>query len=359
MKRFNASTLKTVLTVIIAACFSSCAIEEASDDTLAMETRGFMEVEVTENLGTAADRMETVRFFVFKNVAAGIPVLELNQKFDIPDAVGGNEVSKFKIVLEATMRLGGNNEKMVVAVVNEPGTMTPELDAVSDYSSLGNTGLDLTLFLNEGQTALQAGKAMPMTGVVWTDKVYPTLGEAEADPEPMKVLRAVARVDIYVCQEAGLGLEMAEGSAFSLSRSYDREYLVRHATDTRTFGKIQTVTSGFKTGSVTLTASDGLSLPEFVSGQKGRLVASFYTAERTCAAAGNADKLQVGIDIATNEGAPRRGTLVIDRLNREGVETDVLEIARNNIYEIIVTVGTNAITAEVNDWSDEDITSEL
>jgi hypothetical protein len=303
--------------------------------------------------------METVRFFVFKNVAAGAPTLELNQKFDIPSAGDGKEASKFNITLETTMRPGKNNEKMVVAVVNEPSAMTQELNEVSDYSSLRNTRLDLSLFLNEGRTALQAGKTMPMTGVVWSNKVYPTLKEAEDDPEPMEVLRAVARVDIYINQEAGLGLTMAEGSTFSLSGLYDEEYLARHVTDTQRFGRIQTVTSGFKTKGITLAASDNLTLPEFTSGQKGRLVASFYTAERTCAAAQNADKLEANINIVTHEGAPRGGTLVIDQLNREGALTDVLEITRNNIYEIIVTVRTNGITAGVNSWNDEDIVSDL
>ena len=347
----------TLYTLFAAWIFSSCEISLKELQPAVPETRGLMEVDVTENLGSSADRMKTVRFFVFENISSGTPVLELNQRFDIPAPAEG-EASKFKIVLELKMKVGQTNEKMVVAVVNEPTEMTTGLEAVSDYSGLENATLDFSHFLNDEQTGLKDEKAMPMTGVIWTDKVFPTVAEAEADPVHMSVLRAVGRVDVYVRQESGLGLTLEAGTRFSLRNSYDREYLVRH-TGSRSFGKIQTVTSGFHTGSVTFSDSDGLQLPEIQAGEKGRLVASFYTAERTCTAASNADKLEVGIDIVTHEGAPRTGTVVVDRFNKEGVKTDVFEITRNNIYEIIATVGTNGITAFVQDWNDQNIEPEL
>lgn len=318
-----------------------------------------MAVEVTESLGGTVDRMETVRFLVFKNVAAGVPTLELNQLFDVPASSGEKEVSRFKITLELGMRPGRNNEKMVVAVVNEPVEMTPQLDVVWDYAGLENATLDFGHFLHSEQTALLNGKSMPMSGVVWTDNLYATPEEAESDPVELSVLRAAARVDVYLRQEAGLGLTLGAGSTFTLSHSYGRGYLVRQVAGTRAFGKIQTITSGFATNNLTLSASDSPDLPEVRSGEKGRLVASFYTAERTCQADSNGDKLQAGIGIITGEGASRTGAVIIDRFNKAGVPTDILVVERNNIYEIIATVGSNSITATVNDWTGEPIVPEL
>lgn len=346
-----------IIAVIAIMMSTSCIKETFRDDSQA-ETRGIMCIEVTEKSGAAEDRIGTVRFLVFKNAAVS-PVLELNELFEVPDAGSGeNEVSRFRITLEVSRKINGGDDKMVVAIVNEPATMKSDLDAIETYMQLRDLKLDFTEFLNPDHSGLQEGKLMPMTGVVWTDKVFPTETEAEGDGVALTVFRAAARVDIYIRKETGLDLDLGAGTSIIFSNTYDREYFIRNESGTNSFGQIQTVSSGLISKSHALTSSDPTDLPSASAGN-GRLVCSFYTPERTCTAPGNADKLLLDIEVVTSEGAVRKGELVVDRFLCEGVETDIDLISRNNIYRVIVTVGANEITGHVLDWESEYIETEF
>ncbi|MCC8155005.1 MAG: hypothetical protein LIP01_12900 [Tannerellaceae bacterium] len=61
----------------------------------------------------------------------------------------------------------------------------------------------------------------------------------------------------------------------------------------------------------------------------------------------------------TDEGALRNATLILDKMQLEGVEKDLYTISRNNNYRISVTVGADAITASLVDWKDENIEVEF
>lgn len=354
------TSIQNILLAVATFLFTSCvSMFTDTDDIEIPEIQGLMNFEITEQTGLADDKIKTVRFIVFKDIYNS-PKLELNELFDMPEvAPGDEEVSKFKLILELSMRPGGANNKMVVAVLNEPPAIKNALDEIDNYNQLQKMELNLTDFLNASHTTLQDSRTMPMTSVSWTNKVFATPQEAENNPVSMSVSRATARIDLYMRKEAGMDINFAMGTEITLNNTYHSQYLIRHNEGANTFGEIKTVTSGFISKSWSLAESDSKELPVVSAENSGRLLCTFYTPERTSMANGNTDKLILRINMATSEGALRREDIIIDRFQLNGVEKDVDIIGRNNIYKVIATVGSNSITSEIVDWNNCDIGIEL
>ncbi|MCC8155004.1 MAG: hypothetical protein LIP01_12895 [Tannerellaceae bacterium] len=189
-------TIGHLILTLAVLSVSSCSRNSYENEfSVIGETSGVMQVEIVEE-DALADKMETVRFFVFTNLS-GNPQLELNERFDIPDPSGEGEVSKLKITLEVSRKTDGVNDKLVIALINEPSGIKEELDAIKNYDQLRNMQLSFADFLTVTHRELQNNKTMPMTGIVRTHQVYPTPQEAENSTVRMSVQRVVARVDIY------------------------------------------------------------------------------------------------------------------------------------------------------------------
>ncbi len=174
-----------------------------------------------------------------------------------------------------------------MVVANEPQQMKSQLEAIGNYGDLETLELDFAYFLNNDHTTLQDGKSLPMTAVVATTKVYPTVVEAEADCQAIVLERAVARVQLYIRKEPGLTVNLTTGTTVTLKNSYDKEFFIRH--DNSPFGQIQTVPVSqllSRTWNPAATIPDS-AIPD--SGE-GVLLCFFYTPEPTCTASGDADK---------------------------------------------------------------------
>jgi len=351
-------TTANIFLTLMLLWLSACASESFEPDVPDTPgTKGVMEIEIVQQDGEAEDKMNTIRFLVFKQTS-GFPELELNELFDIPAVSGAGEASELRIILEVTRKENGDNSKIVVAVVNEPYS----LGGIRNFSELEDLTLDFAGFLNENHTKLaENGKGLPMTGEIQTNKVYPTEVEARATPAALVLERAVARVDVYLRKEAGVTTDLAYGTNISLHNTYDKEYFIRYKNGTGLFGPVQTVTSGFISQTWEQSSSPATEEKEIPDTEDGaRLICSFYTPERTCHADQNADKLAIEINITSTDGSTRNGTFILDKFQQGNNPEETIEaIYRNNNYRITGTVEVDRIGMElqVTDWQkalDED-----
>ncbi len=354
---------KAVFTLLVLAPLLLCGCSQDSiepDGTDETGVRGVMSIEVIESNGLTEDKLETVRFLVFKNVPA-FPQLELNKLFVLPPGSGGGEVSRFKTILEVGRQSSGMNDKMVVTIVNEPSSATHTLDNISGYDPLHHLRLAMADFIETDHRSLQTGKTMPMTSVEWTDKVYSSPLVAEANPIQVEVQRVLSKIEFQVRKLPGVTFDVVSGTHITLQNTYDEQYFVYEKNAPYSFGRIQTVpSSDFLVKDWTHTGSL-ITIPEVGPNVNGSLLCAFYSPERTCSAPNHVDKLKAVIELKSSLGETREITLVLDEMDLAGVQTPLQNIERNSIYRVLLTVTEKDIlsTAFVLDWRDEDLEIEF
>jgi hypothetical protein len=357
-KKILAPTLAALCLAL--ATLTSCLV----DSRLVHGSRGVLQVEIAGTLVPAPTRgdgewLSSMRLIVFTDLATS-PRVEINRlitigELDMVPATGATP-ARAKTVVEVERRPAGENSRLVVAIVNEPDTpqMRAALEAISTPGELGDLELDMAHFVSADHLSLRDGVAVPMTGAVWTDRLFRSVEEASREWNSLKleVQRTVARID--VCLKRGTdveaGLKMAAGSTVVLDNTFDKTRLVYHSDGINTIGQIQAVDSEDMFDR-TWTLSSGEQ--DFTADTP---VCSFYTPERGC----TRDRLKLDIAIKTPEGATRSGSLTIfSALDADRVEHPVDIVRRNNIYRVTVTIGANGMTAEVSDWVDQNITTEF
>lgn len=338
---------------------NSCILE----NKMLSEPYGIVQVEIAENMGTVTradeEMMETIRLIVFTDLDT-TPRAEVNNfytEFDIEPSVGGRP-PKVKFALKVGRKENGPNDKLVVAIVNEPVSMTDELEGTDiTIEELEELELNMALFVNNDHLSLKENVMIPMTGALWTDKLFRNEMEALSAGNSLKleVQRAVARVDVYLKKGTDVdpNMQMVAGSTVKLENTYTQSNFLMHTDGTNTLGSIQTVTSGFVEKSWSYTSSTPQAISETTP------VCVFYTPERKH----TANRLKLSVSVKTPEGATRSGVLEItEAYNPQDPEKelhDVDVIQRNHIYNVIATIGTNGITGEVADWNDENLTTEF
>ncbi|MDR2936020.1 MAG: hypothetical protein LBU80_01585, partial [Rikenellaceae bacterium] len=295
-------------------------------------TRGYIEVQVAdehtdEDDVELSDDIKTIRFFVFTDLDS-YPRKEVGTpKTVITEA---NRASVLKAVFEVSRTEHGPNNKLVVAIANEPDAMTVDLDAVTTPRELEDLDLILSDFLSNDHLSLQSDTPMPMTGAVWTDRddVHATPGAALAAADRVGLLleRAVARVDVYLTTEITGGVNLLPNSSITLKNTCTESPFVRHEIGDRVLGKIQTVPSaGFAGNDKAWTPAPG---QKNIPADASIYVCSFYTPERYC----RADKLTLDIALATDDGE-KGATVTLDKLyDGKGVRHDIDTVRRNNRY---------------------------
>ncbi len=363
-------TKYTLLTAFVLLFFCSCAWETVETGVFgARETRGLMQVEISENNGQGTDKMETVRIIVISDPAS-TPKLDFNERyteadFTIDDPSGDLAASKLKIILEVPRKPSGANEKMVVAIVNEPPGMSSALAAITTPAQLENLELEMSTILNSDHTDLQTNLLMPMSGAIWVDRYdyFETQEEAEQEENIVRlgVSRAVARVDVYLLNGGSdSAIPVAAGSTVTLSNTCTKSWFFRQE-GARTLGRIQTVTGSGLTNK-TWTSSATLPVPapdNDPATDDAVFFCSFYTPERTCTADADVDKLKVDISAVIQSEGTKSGGIVLNRARKDGIEQPITAVGRNNIYRVNATIGVSGITGIVQDWNSENITQQL
>lgn len=327
--------------------------------TRVADGKALMKVTMVTGGAETDEEIKTVRFIVFDNASTS-PELDVNRKMDVGAAHQAS--TKFNVTLDVNR----NKDKMVVAIVNEPALMSGDLDKVVSASELEDMPLKFSQALNATHTVFLAA-GMPMTGVkrgvaVTVDNDT----EAKAAQVAMHIDRAVARVDLWLKRASDVAsAELTASTTVTLTNTYDRGYLVAGTEEDGTrgrtgagavdnFGHLMTVPAA---SLVEISANPGVKTLTTTE----QYICSFYTPERTCTAADDADKLGLKIAGITADSQTRGGETVIKSaiLNGESTSQDIELVQRNNVYKVVGTVNSSivtlATTAHVTDWNDAPI----
>lgn len=301
------------------------------------------------------EKISTVRLIVFNDVSTPRPVLDANVFQAITEATGTG--------FSTTLQTKVNPDKMVVAIVNEPTSLTASLAAVTSPGELEAIAYSFSDFLDIVSPAhyVLGSSNMPMTGVI--KNVAVNASDTGSNPKKitMHVERVVARVDFYLRTEEGITVTLTpDDTMLILGRTYGRgNFVAGTETDgTRNwaapsspdnFGPLQTVTNFSDdfwepAASITITSDDGI-VP----------VCSFYTSERTCVASEGKDKLMLEwIGFGNNDG---KYTLTQFKREGSGVYEPLTIIKRNNIYRITGIIKENSVEFEhkIVPWTGEEL----
>ena len=337
----------------------SCII----DNKELFDPYGIVQIEIAESLGavTRADEntMESIRFIVFTDLDT-TPRAEINTlhtEFDVEPAVGTTP-PRARFSLKVERKDTGSNMKLIVAIINEPATMTSQIEGLGiTIAELVAKELDIYQFVNTSHLSLKDNVAIPMTGAVWTDKLFKSATEAMTTGNvlTMEVQRAVARVDVYLKKGTDVDPDMkiATGSEVKLDKTSNLSSFIVHTDGVNTLGAVKNVTTGFDNKTWTYTTATPQAITETTP------VCVFYVPERIH----TANRLKLSLSIKTPEGATRTGDLEITKAYEADdplkTQQDVNVIKRNHVYNVIATIGTNGITGEVIDWKDQPIITDF
>jgi hypothetical protein len=341
--------------LLFGSCLDEVLIEGGSD---ALLTRGYINVSVdSSNEEATSDDIKTIRFIVFKDLSS-TPKVEVNEYHEVTE---GESAAALSTVLEVSVNAAGLGRKLVVAIANEPATLSDELNEVVTMTQLEALRLDMSSFVAADHLSLLSGAAMPMSGAIWTtnENIKATEQQAQLDKVALVLERAVARVDVYMNTDNTDGLQITGGSKVTLGNTCAESYLIHHNDGVNAVGRMDTPLSSAMT-SKTWTQSAALldvpyKTPASSATPSSVYLCTFYTAERSC----QTDKLllEVGVNVSGDEGT-KGGSIELNELTvNDGKAFD--EVTRNTIYKVTVTVGVNGITALVQNWENEDIVTEL
>lgn len=353
---------KSLTAAFVLLMLASCIISERS---YGPQSYGFIPVAITDELprSTRADGdwLKTVRLIVFTDMASS-PKVEINEVYTAVQfemsADPEDEYTTAKMLLKVARRASGSNDKLVVAIVNEPDNtqLKEKLSGVQTPQGLAAVELDMGLFVADNHLSLKTNADIPMTGAVWTNKVYTTKEEAaqEGKTEAFKVYRAIAAVEVFLRNGTDVdpNLKLMADTEIKLINTYNKSPFVVHSQGINTLGQIQTVDTEdlipFKSWKLT-SGEQALSATQ--------PVCVFYTPERT----NTADRLTVAVSAKTSEGATRTGTLVLTKAKAKTtqIESPIDLIKRNEVYQIFVTINANGLSAGVGSWNDESIKTDF
>lgn len=377
--------LAYILCIVLTGVLSACQSHDEDDGGGTQNptgSKGLMTIEVVGRNAdaTAEDYLHTARFIVFDNASTTRPSLDLNER--IPVKESDKNANKFSITLETSK----NADKMIVLILNEPEGLSGTLAGINRPDALEELHFEFAQILNNDHaTLLETG--MPMSGVIWAGSshgrpVYETQAEAEQNRFEMEVERAVARVDFWLeAVEEGAVTGYTSGlTRVTLANTYTTSYLAmgntkngtrnNTVTPARNYGFMQTVDPavfvepGNPKKTWTAGSTKTVTYSSAPNAENKVLACSFYTAERTCSAPGDADKLKLELEnVIKGVGGTADGTFTIATMTPQGGGTPLpfTQILRNNVYEITASVSKKGIEigGQVLDWNDAPINTGL
>lgn len=344
----------------------ACTTEDAQPGIKLENGKGILNLTVSRAGGDDAhDQIRTARFIVFDD-ASTYPKPDVNQVISL-DASQQNARS-----FRATLKVNQNDDKMIVAIINEQNIHKSALDAATSpadvekimYNAgvLGATPADI---YGSGATG------MPMSGVrrgIAVTKTH-TATPAEAG---MTIERSVARVEVWLRTEDGVTSGILSGQSptqVNLKRSAAAGYLAAGtmadgtrfqtgADADRNFGIMFDEDNPATTFTWSCTAAEARSI-----GTTSQLIAAFYIPERLCDAPDNANKLTLDIlNVPTPRGMSGVRDVVLDAFAPQetaGAPSEPLtRILRNNIYRVSAVVRAARkldLSCTVVPWTDKTV----
>ena len=357
-----------IFVLVFSLLLCSCVQETGTEpDPVVQQQYAQMRVDINNESSLSDDYREviqTVRIIVFNNASTN-PKLDVNT-LNTVTAAAGTSVSM-------DLRVTANDDKMIVAIINEPSQMSGILSAVTHPSVIEDLDYDFAHLFNTNHTAMLSGTYMPMTGVKRGVSVNSTHTAANPMAVSMTVERIVARVDVYLMKSNMTNVvQLTSSTAIRFKNTYTKGYFAagtaadgtRYQTGglaSQNFGRMMTVGAQYFTA-VSWSPASTVTLGTV---QPTAPTCSFYTPERTCSASNNADKLALEFsDINIVGIGARHGEALIYRMSvlPSGVTDPLLtEIKRNNVYAIIGTVKSQEMSfeAQVLAWNDDDLSSDI
>jgi hypothetical protein len=309
--------------------FASCAEEQVirEPEDIDIQTKGYIDVSIADEnvLGEVTDDIKTIRFIIFDGQGP-------NAKMEVNDyrsfASEADRVTKLKGVFEVSKA-----DKLLVAIANEPPSMRGSLGLVTNRQELEALQMNMTdVFLDENnadgnyQEFKPDVMMMPMSGALWISKGdLKTKEEAINNLTPLKLERAVARVDVYLTTDITGGVELLPGSSVTLKNTYTQSPFIHHENeDINRLGHIQTVPA-----SKFITSKWNTAEPSTIRELSDTIhICTFYTPERNCAA----DKLAVNFSLKTNDGDKSAAFTLDYMYNKAGDRLPIEVVKRNNRY---------------------------
>lgn len=346
----------------------SCS--NAIDELLPL-TRAQLSIELKNDLDVdRQEEIKTIRFIVFNSVSGGVK-LDVNKRVVL--AAPGTATDITAQVLTVTP----DNDIMVIVIVNEPHSLTSELDGITTLGALQNVDYNIAGILNsDGEIVSSTG--MPMTGVIRGISVV----SEETKTVEMVIERAVARVDIFLeATDGGAVTGYTNGSTSVTLHNFTRNsyFVMGNETNgtrdnvdpSKNYGKVmenvptsdlleETWTAGTTTTWAYSSASDA---------KNKRLLCSFYIGERIFKS-DYSDRLAVSMANVLKgppdvTGITKKVIETITKVDNSGTPTaeSFTEIRRNNVYQItarVGKVGIQILTITVEDWGErQDIDLDL
>lgn len=310
------------------------------------------------------EEIKTIRFIVF-NHASGVARLDVNEHIILSTPGTATDISA------QLLKVAPDNDIMVIVIVNEPHSLTSELDGITSLWGLQNVDYNIASILNsDGEIVSSTG--MPMTGVIRGISVVPD----ETKTVKMVIERAVARVDIFLeATNGGAITGYTAGSSSVTLHSFTRNsYFVMgneangtrdNADPSKNYGKVMedVPVSDLLAETWTAAATETWSYSSATGVANRKLLCSFYAAERIFKS-DYSDRLAVSMTNILKgppdvTGITRKVIETITKVDDSGtpVAQPFTEIRRNNVYQIVAKVGKVGIqilTITVEDWGEQE-----
>ena len=334
----------SLINIFIAALLlHSCSSEQAIDPVIgAGGTKGLMEIKILTDGALKDDHVHTARFITFDN-ASVFPTVDINERKEF------DEEERDAKVFSAMLKVSCNADKLLVVILNEPDAISGVLNTLFLPSDLEEITYQMADIFNSNHTATVT-KGIPMTGMVRSVSVTEeNNSESTAEPVELSVKRAIARVELWLRTESEITSEINTLTTVTLSRSHSTGYLMDPdvASD---FGHLPTVDDPSKEVTWQYASADPLELTD-----TPELICAFYTPERTCSVADDADKLVLDIKKIKTSGGDRHATITLsDFSNESGSVQNITEIRRNNVYKVAGYVKSNLVEfgQKVTPWTE-------
>lgn len=318
----------TLIKIVIATiALYSCTAEHAIGEPALQATKGMMAVEILVDEAQVDDYIYSARFIVFDNVSTD-PTVDVNQMVTFEK----NDAKSFRTYL----KVRHNPDKTLIVILNEPDALTGTLESVRSPYDLNTIKFQMADIFNQNHTVIGA-KGMPMTGTVHGISITEShADENRAFMQSVTVRRAVARVELWFKTLPPFEAQVTENTKVTLSRSHNEGYLI--APDALLGSNIPTIASP---GKVVIWQHTGSPLR---IGYEASRFCIFYTPERTCNAANNADKLVLNLEgLETAEGKRKAVITLTDFFDHSNIGHTAKEIRRNYVYKTIGNISKERI----------------
>lgn len=310
--------------MVIAIFLSGSCIVYHSEDMEEAQTRALIKINILMDKAEEHDYIHTARFIIFNNATIS-PVVDVNRLIQLKS--DEQDARKLEVIMEATV----NPDKSIFIILNEPPRITLLLEEINSPAAIEKILFLMDDVFNSNHTEPLVN-GIPMSGIATKVELDEQNNTKENAKEvKIKIRRAVARVELWLRTDGAITGELTSATSVKLSKSHNQGYLMG-VDNSLSYGQWMSVNNPAEevVWNHTETASKKLTTTS-------QFICAFYTPERTCLAADDADKLVLDIYQLSTSSGLRNARIILKEFYSEG--SDVLKkidvVERNNVYRLI------------------------